>query len=154
MKKVIKEVKDFRPYIKEKTICLLASLFIAFFINYVPFEMGIDLWIWFLLYFLFFCYSYFITWITYKITMPSKKRIKKADFTDFLINQGKNIDLHKKKYIRPYKPFSKKIKYICYTKDGYKTIYVFDIKNNSLQSFRPFGIRNYIQLLDDIDEAY
>lgn len=132
MKKVIKEVKDFRPYIKEKIICIVVSLILAFIADYVPFEMGIELWVWFILYLLFFIYAYFISCLSYKIILPPNSRIRKADFDSFLINQGKNIDLNQKRHIRPYRPFSKKIKYSCFTSNGKKAIYIFDIKNNSL----------------------
>lgn len=133
MKKVIKEVKDFKPYIRDKIICFSVSLFLAFIADYIPFEMGINLWIWFLLYLLFFIYAYFIFWLSYIIVLPPTTRVRKADFDSFLINQGKDIDLNRKRHIRPYRPFSRKIKYSCYTNNGYKAIYIFDVKNNSLQ---------------------
>lgn len=133
MKKVIKEVKDFKPYIRDKIICFSVSLFLAFIADYIPFEMGINLWIWLLLYLVFFVYAYFIFWLSYIIVLPSHTRVSKADFDSFLINQGKDIDLNKKRHIRPYRPFSKKIKYSCYTNTGYKALYIFDVKNNSLQ---------------------
>ena len=132
MKKVIKEVKDFKPYIKEKIICIVVSLILAFIADYIPFEMGIELWVWFLLYLLFFIYAYFISCLSYKIILPPNSRIRKADFDSFLINQGKNIDLNQKRHIRPYRPFSKKIKYFCFASNGKKAVYIFDIKNNSL----------------------
>lgn len=96
MKRVIKEVKDFQPYIKEKAICLSVSFFIAFLADYVPFEMGVELWIWFLLYLLFFIYAYLISCLSYKIILPPTTRVRRADFDNFLINQGKDIDLNKK----------------------------------------------------------
>lgn len=132
MKKVIKEVKDFKTYIKEKVICLVISLILAFITDYVPFEMGVKLWVWFLLYLLFFVYAYFITCLSYKIILPPNSRVRKTDFDSFLINRGKDIDLNQKRHIRPYKPFSKKIKYSCYTNNGKKALYIFDVKNNSL----------------------
>lgn len=133
MKRVIKEVKDFKPYIKEKTICLLVSLFLAFLADYVPFEMGVELWICFLLYLLFFIYAYLISCLSYKIILPPTTRVRKADFDNFLINQGKDININRKRHIRPYRPFSKKIKYSCYTNTGYKAMYIFDVKNNSTE---------------------
>lgn len=138
MKKVIKEVKDFKPYIRDKIICFSVSLFLAFIADYIPFEMGINLWIWFLLYLVFFVYAYFIFWLSYIIVLPPTTRVRKADFDSFLINQGKDIDVNKKRHIRPYIAFSRKIIYDGYTKNGFKVTYIFDVKNNKL----PFIICN------------
>lgn len=138
MKRIIKEVRDFHPYITKKISCSVLSLILAFFADFIPFQIGVPIWCWFLLYLLFWIYSYFICLLVYTIITPSHKRIRKADFDDFLINQGKDIDVNKKRHIRPYRPFSRKIIYDGYTKNGFKVTYIFDVKNNKL----PFIICN------------
>lgn len=133
MKKVIREVKDFKPYITKRKCCFIFSITIAFFVDYLPFQMGIPLWIWFLIYLLLILYCYFVCLFIYEIITPSYKKIRKSDFDNLLINKGMDININKKRRIAPYIPFSKKIKYSCYDNNGTKVIYIFDLKNNLLK---------------------
>lgn len=133
MKKVIKEVKDFKPYITSRVWCFVLAFVIAFIANYYPVMLGTKFIVLLLLFALFFIYAYFICIGIYYVIIPAENRVRKADFAVFLSNNGYSIDVNKKFKKTAVNPFKKTIRYTTKMKDGTKETFLFDIKNNSFK---------------------
>lgn len=129
LKKIYKEPRDFKSYLTIRKVCIILSLVIAFFVDYYPLVLGASIPIWFALYLLFFTYSFAICMGIYCVFVPRENRIKKADFTDFLINHGYDLCEEKRHRVRA-NLFKNKVLYIVKRKDKTKVTLVFDIKNN------------------------
>ena len=131
MKKVIKEVKDFKPYISSRVWCFVLAFIISFISNYYPVMHGTIFIILLLLFALFFTYAYFICLGIYYVIIPSDNRVRKVDFAVFLSNNGYSIDVNKKFKRTTVNPFKKTIRYTAKLQDGTKETFLFDIRNNS-----------------------
>ena len=130
MKCVIREVKDFQPYITRKTIAYFLSLFIAFYLDGVVFLMGATAFVWIIFYCLIYLYSYiFLNALIYVFTKENKKR-SKFDFKVYLIDKGFDVYIKSKGVIFFVDIFTKKVYYSVKDSNFCRQTYCFDIKKN------------------------
>lgn len=132
MKKVIREVKDFAPLIMRKRRHILISMFIAFFISYVPVAMRASTVQWLLFYLI----SFLLLNIWFQLfDKMFKTYALTADIKLFLINQGKDVNFRNKWNISFINTITSTITFIC--KDT----------NNKLVKYRLYVKNNYFKKL-------
>lgn len=138
MKKVAREVKDFRSIILERRICTVIAVIVGFFADYIPFIMEASTTLWLLLFVLFSIEAYFVCRILDAMRY-SPNRLTKQHISDFLYVCGNNIILTSKLKIAVVNPFVRRIYYITITENTQTkikdiTLFVLLIKTNNYYS--------------------
>lgn len=135
MKKTIREVKDLKPIITQRIWCWLLSSIFAFFIDAIPFALGVSMWLWFAIYLVLVVYSYIACSVIYIMFTPATHRVSKADIDTFLINKGKDVSVGRKLKFVIVNPFTRTIKYWTKNTSNRTVKYVFYTKDNIFEEF-------------------
>lgn len=69
---------------------------------------------------------------------PKNKRVDKKDIVEFLINKGEKIDTNQNGKIR-YNLFKRIIRYRTKNQKGQKTVYIFNLKENTFDRIIEIG---------------